>query len=43
MHNLAWTLRLLSSGSGTAVEAGTLDTLRREVLAVWEPDPRRGR
>jgi queuine tRNA-ribosyltransferase len=34
IHNLAWTLDLMARARA-AIRAGTLDALRREVLAVW--------
>ena len=34
LHNLAWTLQLMDR-MRAAIGAGTFDTLRREVLAVW--------
>jgi queuine tRNA-ribosyltransferase len=34
MHNVAWTMQLMGR-MRTAIESGTFDDLRREVLAVW--------
>jgi queuine tRNA-ribosyltransferase len=34
LHNLAWTLQLMDS-MRSAIVAGRLEDLRREVLAVW--------
>ena len=34
LHNIAWTLQLMDR-MRAAIAAGTFDTLRREVLAVW--------
>jgi queuine tRNA-ribosyltransferase len=34
LHNLAWTFRLVERVHG-AIERGTFDALRREVVAVW--------
>ncbi len=33
-HNIAWTIDLMTR-IRTAIETGTFDTLRREILAVW--------
>jgi queuine tRNA-ribosyltransferase len=34
LHNIAWTLQLMAR-MRAAIETGTFDTLRRDVLAVW--------
>ena len=34
LHNIAWTLQLMAS-MRTAITAGTFDSLRNQVLAVW--------
>jgi queuine tRNA-ribosyltransferase len=34
LHNVAWTLQLMQR-TRLAIEAGTFDTLRREVVAIW--------
>ena len=34
LHNISWTLQLMAR-MRAAIEAGTLETLRQEVLAVW--------
>jgi queuine tRNA-ribosyltransferase len=34
IHNIAWTLQLMGR-MRSAIEAGTFDDLRRQVLAVW--------
>jgi queuine tRNA-ribosyltransferase len=35
VHNISWTLQLMAR-MRSAIEAGTFDSLRREVVAVWE-------
>ena len=35
LHNISWTLQLMARMRAT-IEAGTFDSLRREVLAVWQ-------
>ncbi|MEO7371874.1 MAG: tRNA-guanine transglycosylase, partial [Ilumatobacteraceae bacterium] len=34
MHNIGWTLHLMAR-TRAAIEAGTFDSLRQDVLAVW--------
>jgi queuine tRNA-ribosyltransferase len=34
LHNVSWTLQLMAR-MRSAIEAGTFDDLRREVLTVW--------
>ncbi len=34
LHNIAWTLQLMGA-MRSAIEAGTFDQLRRQVLAIW--------
>jgi queuine tRNA-ribosyltransferase len=34
LHNIAWTLQLMAR-MRAAIETGTFDPLRRDVLAVW--------
>jgi queuine tRNA-ribosyltransferase len=34
LHNVAWTIDLMGRMRG-AIEAGSFDALRREILAIW--------
>jgi queuine tRNA-ribosyltransferase len=40
IHNIAWLLDLVAQAR-SAIVAGTLDDLRTEVAATWEPDAKR--